>query len=100
MPTVLLCRADRPIPEDERAKISLFSNVREESVISVWDVDTIYKIPQMLHEQGMDDLICRELHIEAKPADLSVWTHLVYEMENPQHEVMIGMVGKYVDLTE
>jgi CTP synthase len=100
MPTVLLCRADRPIPEDERAKISLFSNVREESVISVWDVDTIYKIPQMLHEQGMDDLICRELHIEAKPADLSVWTHLVYEMENPQHEVIIGMVGKYVDLTE
>jgi CTP synthase len=100
MPTVLLCRADRPIPEDERAKISLFSNVREESVISVWDVDTIYKIPQMLHEQGMDDLICRELHIEAKPADLSVWTHLVYEMENPQYEVTIGMVGKYVDLTE
>jgi CTP synthase len=100
MPTVLLCRADRPIPEDERSKISLFSNVREESVISVWDVDTIYKIPQMLHEQGMDDLICRELQIEAKPADLSVWTHLVYEMENPQHEVTIGMVGKYVDLTE
>lgn len=100
MPTVLLCRADRPIPEDERSKISLFSNVREESVISVWDVDTIYKIPQMLHEQGMDDLICRELHIEAKPADLSVWTHLVHEMENPQYEVTIGMVGKYVDLTE
>jgi CTP synthase len=100
MPTVLLCRADRPIPEDERSKISLFSNVREESVISVWDVDTIYKIPRMLHEQGMDDLICRELQIEAKPADLSVWTHLVYEMENPQHEVTIGMVGKYVDLTE
>lgn len=100
MPTVLLCRADRPIPEDERSKISLFSNVREESVISVWDVDTIYKIPQMLHEQGMDDLICRELQIEAMPADLSVWTHLVYEMEHPQHEVTIGMVGKYVDLTE
>jgi len=100
MPTVLLCRADRPIPEDERAKISLFSNVREESVISVWDVDTIYKIPKMLHEQGMDDLICRELQIEARPADLSVWTHLVYEMENPKHEVTIGMVGKYVDLTE
>ena len=100
MPTVLLCRADRPIPEDERAKISLFSNVREESVISVWDVDTIYKIPRMLHEQGMDDLICRELQIEANPADLSVWTHLVFEMENPQHEVTIGMVGKYVDLTE
>ena len=100
MPTVLLCRADRPIPEDERAKISLFSNVREEAVISVWDADTIYKIPEMLHFQGTDDLICRELGIQAKPADLSVWANLVYEMENPQHEVVIGMVGKYVELTE
>ncbi|QWE23557.1 CTP synthase [Polynucleobacter sp. AP-Jannik-300A-C4] len=100
MPTVLLCRADRPIPEDERSKISLFSNVREEAVISVWDVDTIYKIPEMLQAQGMDDLICRELDIEAKPADLSVWANLVYELANPQHEVTIGMVGKYVELTE
>ena len=100
MPTALLCRADRPIPEDERAKISLFSNVREDAVISVWDVDTIYKIPEMLHAQGMDDLICRELEIEAKPADLSVWANLVYQMANPQHEVTIGMVGKYVELTE
>ena len=100
MPTVLLCRADRPIPEDERSKISLFSNVREEAVISVWDVDTIYKIPEMLHAQSMDDLICRELQIEAKPADLTVWAKLVYELANPQHEVTIGMVGKYVELTE
>ena len=100
LPTVLLCRADRRIPEDERAKISLFSNVREEAVISVWDVDTIYKIPEMLQAQGMDELICKELNIQAKPADLAMWTHLVYEMENPQHEVTIGMVGKYVDLTE
>ena len=100
LPTVLLCRADRRIPADERAKISLFSNVREEAVISVWDVDTIYKIPEMLQAQGMDELICKELNIQAKPADLAIWTHLVYEMENPQHEVTIGMVGKYVDLTE
>jgi len=100
MPTVLLCRADRPIPEDERAKISLFSNVREEAVISVWDVDTIYKIPGILHAQGMDDLICHELQINARPADLAVWANLVYEMANPQHEVTIGMVGKYVELTE
>jgi len=100
LPTVLLCRADRRIPADERAKISLFSNVREEAVISVWDVDTIYKIPEMLQAQGMDELICKELNIQARPADLAMWTHLVYEMENPQHEVTIGMVGKYVDLTE
>ena len=100
LPTALLCRADRPIPEDERAKISLFANMREEAVISVWDADTIYKIPQMLHEQGLDDLICRELNLQAKPADLSVWTHLIETMENPKHHVTIGMVGKYVDLTE
>ena len=100
LPTVLLCRADREIPDDERAKISLFSNVREEAVISVWDVDTIYKIPQMLHEQGMDELLCKELNIQAKPADLSMWDSLVYELEHPQYEVTIGMVGKYVDLTE
>ncbi len=100
LPTVLLCRADREIPDDERAKISLFSNVREEAVISVWDVDTIYKIPKMLHEQGMDELLCKELNIQAKPADLSMWDSLVYELEHPKYEVTIGMVGKYVDLTE
>ncbi len=100
LPTVLLCRADREIPDDERAKISLFSNVREEAVISVWDVDAIYKIPKMLHEQGMDELLCKELNIQAKPADLSMWDSLVYELEHPQYEVTIGMVGKYVDLTE
>ena len=100
MPTALLCRADRPIPEDERAKISLFANMREQSVISVWDVDTIYKIPQMIHEQGLDELICHELRISPKPADLSVWNDLVHSLENPKYEVTIGMVGKYVDLTE
>jgi CTP synthase len=100
MPTALLCRADRPIPEDERAKISLFANMREQAVISVWDVDTIYKIPQMLHEQGLDELICHELRIDAKPANLSVWNGLVHSLEHPKHEVTIGMVGKYVDLTE
>lgn len=100
MPNALLCRADRPIPEDERSKISLFANMREKCVISVWDVDTIYKIPQMLHEQGLDELICHELKLSPKPADLSVWNGLVHSLENPKHEVIIGMVGKYVDLTE
>ncbi len=99
-PNVLLCRADRQIPEDECAKISLFANVPQDAVISVWDVDTIYKIPQMLHDQGMDKIICDELKIEAKPADLSMWTRLVQAVENPKHDVTIGMVGKYVDLTE
>jgi CTP synthase len=99
-PTALLCRADRRIPDDERAKISLFSNVREDSVISMWDADSIYKVPQMLHEQGLDRIICEELALNAPPADLTVWQNLIKAQDNPQHEVTIGMVGKYVDLTE
>ncbi|KIF80859.1 CTP synthase [Noviherbaspirillum autotrophicum] len=99
-PDALLCRADRRIPDDERAKISLFSNVREDAVISVWDADSIYKIPQMLHDQGLDKIICDKLGLSPKPADLSVWNKLVYALEHPKAEVTIGMVGKYVDLTE
>jgi len=99
-PTALVCRADRPIPDDERAKISLFANVREEGVISMWDVDSIYKVPQMLHEQGLDRIICEELALNAPPADLSVWQKLIVAQENPTHQITIGMVGKYVDLTE
>ncbi|MFA7399997.1 MAG: CTP synthase [Sideroxydans sp.] len=99
-PTALICRADRRIPEDERAKISLFSNVREASVISMWDVDSIYKIPQMLHEQGLDRIICEELALNAPPANLSVWQKLITAQENPHHQVTIGMVGKYTELTE
>ncbi|MCI4440484.1 CTP synthase, partial [Tibeticola sp.] len=96
----LLCRADRPIPEDERAKISLFSNVPEWGVISMWDVDTIYKVPRMLHEQGLDGLICDKLRLNTPPANLRRWDALVYEVEHPQGEVSIAMVGKYVDLTD
>lgn len=99
-PNALLCRADRPIPDDERAKISLFSNVPLDAVISVWDADSIYKIPAMLHKQGLDNLICDALAITPPPADLSVWDRLVDAIEHPQREVRIGMVGKYVDLTE
>jgi CTP synthase len=99
-PHVLLCRADRPIPDDESKKISLFSNVPEDAVISVWDVDSIYKIPQMLHDQGLDGIICDELKLAPKPADLSMWTDIVEKLEHPKHEVTIGMVGKYVELTE
>jgi CTP synthase len=97
---VLLCRADRPIPEDERAKISLFSNVPEWGVISMWDVDTIYKVPRMLHEQGLDGLICDKLRLNTPPASLKRWDDLVYEVEHPQAEVNIAMVGKYVDLSD
>src|SRR5690606_29334200 len=99
-PTVLLCRADRPIPDDERAKISLFSNVPLDAVVSVWDADSIYQIPAMLHNQGVDSLICDALNLTPPPADLAVWDRLVHAIENPKVEVRIGMVGKYVDLTE
>jgi CTP synthase len=99
-PDVLLCRADRPIPEEERAKISLFSNVPLNAVISVWDVDSIYKVPSMLHKQGLDEIVCFTLGIVSRPADLSVWDKLVDALEHPQHEVRIGMVGKYVDLSD
>ncbi|SIP95041.1 CTP synthase [Pseudacidovorax sp. RU35E] len=96
----LLCRADRPIPDEERAKISLFSNVPEWGVISMWDVDTIYKVPRMLHEQGLDGLICDKLRLNTPPAKLQRWDDLVYEVEHPQKEVTIAMVGKYVDLSD
>ncbi len=96
----LLCRADRPIPDEERAKISLFSNVPEWGVISMWDVDTIYKVPRMLHEQGLDGLICDKLRLNTPPANLKRWDDLVYETEHPRSEVTIAMVGKYVDLSD
>ena len=97
---VLLCRADRPIPDEERAKISLFSNVPEWGVISMWDVDTIYKVPRMLHEQGLDGLICDKLRLNTPPANLSRWDDLVHAVEHPTAEIRIAMVGKYVDLSD
>jgi CTP synthase len=97
---VLLCRADRRIPDEERAKISLFSNVPEWGVISMWDVDTIYKVPRILHEQGLDGLICDKLRLNTPPASLKRWDELVYEVEHPQGSINIAMVGKYVDLSD
>ena len=96
----LLCRADRRIPDEERAKISLFSNVPEWGVISMWDVDTIYKVPRILHEQGLDGLVCDKLRLNTQPANLKRWDDLVWEVEHPQHTVHIAMVGKYVDLSD
>ena len=96
----LLCRADRPIPQEERSKISLFSNVPEWGVISMWDVDTIYKVPRMLHEQGLDALICEKLKLNTPPASLKRWDDLVHAVEHPEFELRIAMVGKYVDLSD
>ncbi|MCA3241408.1 MAG: CTP synthase [Rubrivivax sp.] len=99
-PDVLLCRADRPIPDDERDKISLFTNVPLHGVISMWDVDTIYKVPRLLHEQGLDELICMKLQMLTKPADLKRWDSLVHEVGHPEHTVTIAMCGKYTDLSD
>ena len=99
-PDILLCRAHHAVPDEEREKISLFTNVPEWGVISMWDVDTIYKVPRMLHEQGLDGLICDKLRLNTPPANLKRWDALVQEVDNPRHEVTIAMVGKYVDLSD
>ena len=99
-PDVLLCRADRPLPDEERRKIALFTNVAVEAVISAVDVDSIYRIPAMLHRQALDDIVCRKLGLDRPPANLSAWEKLVYALEHPQRTVNIALVGKYVDLTE
>src|SRR5256714_3543251 len=96
----LLCRTIQPLPEDERRKIALFTNVQKEAVISAWDVDSIYKIPMMLHEQMLDEIVCHKLNILARAADLSSWVKLVHAQEHPEHEVDIAFVGKYVDLQD
>ena len=99
-PDILICRADRHIPADEKAKIALFCNVQSEAVIEAIDADSIYKIPAMLHDQMLDEIVCHKLNILAKAADLSVWKSLVHALEHPECTVNIAFVGKYVDLTE
>ena len=99
-PDVVLCRADRPIPDGDRRKIALFTNVPPEAVIPALDADSIYKIPAALHAEGLDTIVCRKLAIDPAPADLSAWNRLTDALERPEHEVDIAMVGKYVDLTE
>ena len=99
-PDILLCRADRAIPEEERRKIALFCNVRPQAVIESRDADTIYRIPLLLHEQMLDEIVCHKLDLLARPADLSVWQRIVDAWEHPRAEVDIAFVGKYVDLTE
>jgi len=96
----IICRTDRPLPEDERRKIALFCNVQKEAVISAWDVDSIYKIPMMLHDQMLDEIVCHKLQILARAAELSAWRKIVDALVHPEHEVDIAFVGKYVDLQD
>ncbi|NOH69785.1 CTP synthase [Vibrio pectenicida] len=99
-PDILVCRSDRVIPANERKKIALFCNVPEKAVISMKDVDSIYKIPQLIKSQGLDDLVCARFGITANEANLSEWEQVIYEEANPTGDVTIGMVGKYIELPD
>ncbi|RDZ29167.1 CTP synthase [Lysobacter silvisoli] len=96
-PDVLLCRSEQPLPDSERRKIALFTNVPEKAVISAVDLDNIYKLPQWFHEQGLDAIVLDRLRIQAGPAALGEWHEVVDATEHPVDEVSIAVVGKYID---
>ena len=99
-PDILMCRSERSIPESERRKIALFTNVEEKAVISAVDADSIYRIPLLLHEQGLDDIVVNKLRLNVAPADLSEWQRVVEALANPIADVSIAIVGKYVEHTD
>jgi len=99
-PDILLARAERPLPDAERRKIALFTNVKEEAVISGEDADNIYRVPSLLHAQNMDEIVVRHLGLDVPPADLSEWDKVIDGLENTEGEVNVAMVGKYMHLTE
>ena len=99
-PDILICRSDRSIPANERAKIALFCNVPERAVVSLKDVDSIYKIPALLKAQGLDQFVVDRFGLACPEADLSEWEKVIYQQANANGEVTIGMVGKYVSLPD
>ena len=99
-PDILLCRCKDPLPDEQRRKIALFTNVEERAVISAVDADDIYKIPMLLHEQKLDDIVCDKLRIEAPPADLAEWQEVVAAREAYEATVNVAMVGKYVQIRD
>ena len=99
-PDILVCRSERPLPDAEKRKIGLFTNVPYNAVISAIDLDDIYKIPNWLHQQGLDDLVVEHFGLEARRADLSSWERVVEARDQQDVEVQIAMVGKYVDLAD
>ena len=96
-PDILICRSEQTIPVSERRKIALFTNVEEKAVISAIDADSIYRIPLLLHEQGLDDIVVKRLRLDVPPADLTEWRNVLEAMKHSEHEVNIAIVGKYVD---
>ena len=99
-PDILVCRSEEPIPTEQRKKIALFTNVQEKAVISAFDADDLYKIPAMMHEQGLDEIVTKQLGLDLPVADLSEWDAIVEAKQNPTSEVNIAMVGKYMDLKD
>jgi CTP synthase len=99
-PDILLCRCDRALPKDMKAKIALFCNVREDEVITAQDVETIYEVPLMFARQGLDDMIVKKLGLPAAERDLRRWSELVETIKKPDATVTIGIVGKYVELED
>ena len=99
-PDILICRSEYPLADSDRKKIALFTNVAENSVFISLDQDTIYKIPEVLHNQGLDDIVVAKLGLDCATADLKEWSDFVSRLGRPNHSVDIAMVGKYMDLTE
>jgi len=99
-PDILVCRSEQALPAEQRAKIALFTSVEERAVISAMDVDDLYKIPSMLQEQGLDEIVVEKLKLGGHPADLSEWQAVVDARQHPEAEVNVAMVGKYVDLKD
>jgi CTP synthase len=99
-PDILVCRSEQPLPAEQRKKIALFTNVQERAVISAYDADDLYKIPMMMHEQGLDDIVVKQLGLDLPAADLSEWEAIVEAKQNPTSEVNVAMVGKYMDLKD
>ena len=99
-PDILICRSEVELEEVERRKIALFTNVEERAVIPLQDADTIYRIPLMLHEHGLDEIVCDKLRLEAAPADLTEWVHVLDAKLNPLKSINIAMVGKYMELLD
>jgi CTP synthase len=99
-PDILICRSEKELPEAERKKIALFTNVEANSVFTSQDVDTIYKVPRALHDQGLDNEVVRKLGLKCHDANLAEWDKVVEDLSNPEQSVDIAMVGKYMDLTE
>ena len=99
-PDILVCRTESPLPDNERKKLALFTNVEESAIISAVDVDNLYKIPRLFHAQGLDEIVARKFKMDLPPADFHEWDNVVNAIENPHREVNIAMVGKYIDLAD